>query len=93
MIPVKSSHSLYVQKILSQFEWGDHPYSFKTLKSNTLCSYVDYIDAWSKILLHQTKDFSHSWFINFDSKFRSPFPTWFFTWWEKHGPIIDLLPP
>ncbi|CAL9000242.1 unnamed protein product, partial [Prunus brigantina] len=31
--------------------------------------------------------------VNFDSKFKSLFPYWFSSWWEKHGPTLDLLPP
>ncbi|KAH0974390.1 hypothetical protein GBA52_016289 [Prunus armeniaca] len=85
-------HSMYIHKILSQSDWGDHPYSFKILKSNIQYSYYDYIEAWNNIFLHQNKDFSHSWFVNFDSKFRSPFPSWFSSWWEKHGPVIEILP-
>ncbi|KAI5327703.1 hypothetical protein L3X38_027099 [Prunus dulcis] len=54
--------------------------------------YADYIDAWYNIFLHQTVDFSHSWFINFDAKFRSPFPCWFLHWWDRHGPTADVLP-
>ncbi|CAL9011627.1 unnamed protein product [Prunus brigantina] len=83
---------MYIKSILSQFECGEHPNSFKTLNSSLQFSYYDYIEAWHAIFLHQTEDFSHSWFIIFDSKFKSPFPYWFSSWWEIHGPTIDLLP-
>ncbi|CAL9000090.1 unnamed protein product [Prunus brigantina] len=84
---------MYIKNILSPSEWGEHPYSFKTLNSSLQFNYYDYIDAWHAIFLHQTEDFSHSWFVNFNSKFKSPFPYWFSSWWEKHGPTSDLLPP
>lgn len=64
----------------------------RTLKSKLQYCYADYIEAWYTIFLHQTIDFSHSWFINFDNKFKSPFPFWFLHWWEKHGPVAEILP-
>ncbi|KAL6183546.1 hypothetical protein ACLB2K_044957 [Fragaria x ananassa] len=42
--------------------------------------------------MHQTEDFSHSWFINFDHKFNRKFPMWFGSWWGTHGCPISLLP-
>lgn len=48
--------------------------------------------AWDNILLHQNEDFSHSWFLNFDSKFKSNFPIWFLKWWDKHGPSMEIIP-
>lgn len=84
---------MYIRRILNQSEWADRPYSLKTLKSNLQYIYYDYIEAWNIIFLHQTEDFSHSWFINFDSKFKSLFPFWFSSWWENHGPVIEILPP
>lgn len=86
-------HSIYIHRILNEHEWNSHPYDLKVLQSDLQYSYYDYIDAWYSILLHQTIDFSHSWFINFDSKFKSSFPFWFLHWWEKHGPVLDLLRP
>ncbi|KAI5338963.1 hypothetical protein L3X38_018235 [Prunus dulcis] len=86
-------HSLYIHQIINENEWSSHPYDLKVLQSELQYSYYDYIEAWYSILLHQTVDFSHSWFLNFDSKFKSPFPYWFNHWWEKHGPVIDLFPP
>ncbi|KAI5333697.1 hypothetical protein L3X38_023829 [Prunus dulcis] len=75
-------HSLYIQQILSQSEFSRHPYELKHLKSTHPYNYADYIDAWYNIFLHQTVDFSHSWFLNFDAKFRSPFPYWFLHWYK-----------
>ncbi|KAI5322832.1 hypothetical protein L3X38_031904 [Prunus dulcis] len=56
-------HSMYIKSILSQSEWGEHPYYFKAFNSSLQYSYYDYIEAWHAIFLHQTKDFSHSWKI------------------------------
>lgn len=55
-------------------------------------NYYDYIDAWTNIFLYQTKDFSHSWSINFDKRFRPTIPAWFPKWWSTHGPTANLLP-
>ncbi|KAI5338513.1 hypothetical protein L3X38_017784 [Prunus dulcis] len=78
--------------IISQAEFSPHPYELKYLKSTHPYTYADYIDAWYNIFLHQTVDFSHSWFINFDAEFKSPFPYWFLHWWDQHGPTADVLP-
>ncbi|CAL9021171.1 unnamed protein product, partial [Prunus brigantina] len=79
-------------QIISQEEFSSHPYELKHLRSTHPYNYADYIEAWYTIFLYQKVDFNHSWFINFDSKFKSPFPYWFLHWWEKHGPIVDILP-
>ncbi|CAL9001837.1 unnamed protein product, partial [Prunus brigantina] len=85
-------HSLYIHRIISQESFSSHPYELKSLRSKLQYNYSDYIEAWYSIFLHQTEDFSHSWFINFDNKFKSPFPCWFLHWWEKHGPVDEILP-
>ncbi|CAL8992099.1 unnamed protein product [Prunus brigantina] len=85
-------HSLYIHRIISQEAFSSHPYDLKALKSKLQFNYSDYIEAWYSIFLHQSEDFSHSWFINFDNKFKSPFPCWFLHWWEKHGPVDEILP-
>ena len=85
-------HSLYIHKILSQESFSSRPYELKVLKSKLQYNYSDYIEAWYTIFLHQSEDFSHSWFINFDNKFKSPFPYWFLHWWEKYGPVDEILP-
>ncbi|CAL2240221.1 unnamed protein product [Prunus armeniaca] len=76
---------------MSQDSFSSHPYELKTLQSKLQYNYSDYIEAWYSIFLHQSKDFSHSWFINFDNKFKYSFPYWFLHWWEKHGPVDEIL--
>jgi hypothetical protein len=86
-------HSLYIHKIVSQKDWGSHPYTLRNLNNHPVqYSYHDYIDAWYKILLYQNENFSHSWSINFDKKFRGQFPLWFLSWWSAHGPVHELIP-
>ncbi|KAI5348483.1 hypothetical protein L3X38_001370 [Prunus dulcis] len=85
-------HSLYIHQIVSQEAFSSRPYELKLLQSQLQYNYADYIDAWYTIFLHQSEDFSHSWFINFDNKFKCSFPYWFLHWWEKHGPVEEILP-
>lgn len=74
-------------------EWDSHPSNLQVLKDHeNLYYYHDYIEAWMKIILYQNKTFSHSWFLQFDNKFKSKIPLWFLTWWNKHDPIISILP-
>ncbi|CAL8990427.1 unnamed protein product [Prunus brigantina] len=67
-------HSLYIHRVMSQESFSSHPYELKTLQSKLQYNDSDYIEAWYSIFLHQSEDFSHSWFINFDNKFKTPFP-------------------
>ncbi|CAL8167238.1 unnamed protein product [Prunus armeniaca] len=85
-------HSIYIHRVLSQESFSSHPYELKTLQSKLQYNYSDYIEAWYSIFLHQSEDFSHSWFINFDNKFKCSFPYWFLHWWEKHGLVDEILP-
>ena len=66
-------HSLYIHNIVSLDEWG-HPSLLKTLPNHSIqYSYYDYMEAWFKVILHQNKSYSHSWFFSFDHKFKSTF--------------------
>ncbi|CAL9014719.1 unnamed protein product, partial [Prunus brigantina] len=86
-------HSLYIHKVLSQKDWGLRPHELRTLPSKYQYNYADYVESWYYIFLHQTPEFSHSWFINFDVKFRNDLPYWFLHWWDTHGPKSGILPP
>ncbi|BBG97758.1 hypothetical protein Prudu_006979, partial [Prunus dulcis] len=85
-------HSLYIHQIISQESFSSRPYELKVLQSKLQYNYSDYIDARYTIFLHQSEDFTHSWFINFDNKFKCSFPYWFLHLWEKHGPVDEILP-
>ena len=86
-------HSLYIKQVLNLSDWGSHPSDLKSLNnhSNPYC-YYDYIEAWNKIMLHQNEDHSHSWFFQFDQKFKSQFPKWFILWWTRHGINHAIFP-
>lgn len=84
---------IYIKKLISQSEWGS-PFSLHPLPNlNTQFNYYDYINAWSYALLHENAKFSHSWFIQFDYNFSSPFPNWFLRWWAQFGAFDAIIPP
>ncbi|XP_028100602.1 uncharacterized protein LOC114299969 isoform X1 [Camellia sinensis] len=85
-------HSIYIHNIVSMAEWGN-PNQLRGLPGHSIqYNYHDYVDAWFKIFLYQNENFSHSWFISFDQKFKSEIPTWFLRWWTHYGAISDILP-
>ena len=50
---------------------GSHPFLLKSLHGHSIkYSYYDYIEAWSKILIYQDKNMSHSWFIQWNKEHR-----------------------
>ncbi|CAL2240102.1 unnamed protein product [Prunus armeniaca] len=85
-------HSIYIYQVLNQKSWGAHPYELRTLPSKLQYNYADYVESFYYIFLHQTPEFSHSWFINFDNKFRPELPYWFLHWWDTHGPKSEIIP-
>lgn len=84
-------HSLYIKQLISQHEFSDHPSDLHPVNDNYFC-YYDYIEAWNKIFLHQNLNFSHSWFIQFDHKFKSLIPLWFTIWWSRFGASFAIIP-
>lgn len=89
-------HSLYTRQILMPDQWSKNPYDQLPLQTDPQLgltyNYGDYIDAWYTIFYHQHPDFSHSWFLNFDAKFKAQFPFWFLQRWNIHGPIWEIIP-
>lgn len=86
-------HSIYIKQIISQDKWHSHPSDLQLLtNSKTHCCYYDYMEAWDYIFLYQNESFSHSWFIQFDHKFKSPIPLWFIDWWSSFGPKSTIIP-
>ena len=91
-------HSIFINKFILESDWGIPLYQSKTLHAlqeflpNNHYNYQDYIQAWTNVFLHQSEDFSHSWFINFHKGFRLQFPAWFPRWWSSHGLAHSLLP-
>jgi hypothetical protein len=86
-------HNAYIDKVLSEKDWGNHPSSPKVLSDNSPYNYYDYIDAWSRFFLYQTPNFDHSWFVTFDRENSiGILPLWFSRWWIHFGLIPDILP-
>jgi hypothetical protein len=86
-------HHAYINNILSEKDWGNHPSIPKFLSDNSPYNYYDYIDAWSKFFLYQTPNCDHSWFITFDRENSIRFLSlWFSRWWMYFGLIPDILP-
>ncbi|KAG2667224.1 hypothetical protein I3760_15G103200 [Carya illinoinensis] len=86
-------HSAYISQLITEEDWGAHPSTSKKLiDSDIIYNYYDYIDAWFKFMLFQTPDMSHSWFLNFDQKFKGKFPLWFNKWWHEFGLIPEIFP-
>ena len=44
------------------------------------------MDAFEKVLFYQNENYDHSWFMQFDKKFKGQIPSWFLKWWEKNSP-------
>jgi hypothetical protein len=61
-------HSVRFLKVISEKEWGDHPFGLRKLIGDfgVHFNYYDYVDAWSKFFLYQAALIDHLWFITFD---------------------------
>jgi hypothetical protein len=81
------NHKLDIVKITALKTWGSHLFLLRPLQGHSIkYSYYDYIDAWSKILMYQDKNMSHSWFIQWNKEFNitkpeCQIPIWFLKWW------------
>ena len=88
-------HKFIIQSFVSGKDLG-HPSSLRTLTvlkgSEPLYNYYDYMDAFEKVLFFQNEKCDHSWFIQFDKKFKSQIPSWFLKWWEMFGSIPQNFP-
>jgi hypothetical protein len=93
MYGLSSCLSYTYPRFISQEMWELPPHQTKPLKGHAIpYSYHDYVDAWYKVFLYQFDNFAHSWFVQFDRDFRSPFPTWVLRWWQVHGPCHNIMP-
>ena len=88
-------HKFTIQSFVSCKDWG-HPSTLRTLTvlkgTEPLYNYYDYMDAFEKVLFFQTETYDHSWFIQFDTKFKGQIPSWFLKWWEMFGPTPQNWP-
>ncbi len=92
------NHKLDIIKFSSLKSWGSHPFLLKSLHGHSIkYSYYDYIEAWSKILIYQDKNMSHSWFIQWNKEFNIIKPEcqiliWFLKWWSQYDSQTEILP-
>jgi hypothetical protein len=87
-------HNVYIDRVISEKDWGDHPSSPRVLCPCKIpYNYYDYVDAWFKFFLYQTPNFDHSWFVTFDQdNFGGILLLWFSRWWMHFELIPDILP-
>jgi hypothetical protein len=92
------NHKIEIIKFTSLKQWGSHPFLLKPFQGHPIkYLYYDYIDAWSKIVLHQNENMSRLWFIAWHEKYNfakpecQP-PMWFIKWWSKHGSQAEIIP-
>ena len=85
-------HSVFLTNIIPEGEWGPSPSSTRRMPSSPISySYHDYITTWSRFMLHQNENMSHSYFVNFDKHFTTYLPLWFNRWWTQFGPIAEIF--
>ena len=91
-------HKFVITGFANSKEWARHPSLLKTLtdlksltSSKLYYSYYDYMDAFEKVLFYQNKNFDHSWFLMFDTKFSSLIPSWFLKWWEMFRSVPQIF--
>ena len=54
-------HSVYLVNIIPEKKWGPSPNSTRTMPTSPIpYSYHDYITTWSRFMLHQNENMSHS---------------------------------
>lgn len=87
----------HINKILQPREWGLNPNGERAIKiaENTYAyfNYWDYIQAFSKAFYYQNPKNKHSWFFSINPEIvQKPIPNWFYNWWEKFGPSLEILP-
>lgn len=87
----------HINKILLPREWGLNPNGEKAIKiaenSNVYFNYWDYIQAFTKVFYYQNPKNKHSWFFSINPDIANKqIPNWFFEWWQKFGPSLEIIP-
>ena len=86
---------MFLKRVITLSQWNNPPYEYRNVTTpfEIRYNYYDYIDAWSNVFLHQNEQFSHSWFICWDSRFSRNVLNWFYQWWEDHAPQKEHFRP
>lgn len=87
----------HVNKILLPKEWGLNPNGEKAIKiaegKYIYFNYWDYIQAFTQAFYYQNPKNKHSWFFSVNPEIvEKPIPNWFYDWWLKFGPSLEILP-
>jgi hypothetical protein len=87
----------HINKILLPREWGLNPNGEKAIKiaenKYIYFNYWDYIQAFTQAFYYQNPKNKHSWFFSINPEVvEKPIPNWFFEWWIKFGPSLEILP-
>ena len=87
----------HINKILLPREWGLNPNSDRAIKlaeeKYIYFNYWDYIQAFTKAFYYQNPKNKHSWFFSVNPEvLKRPVPNWFYNWWAKFGPSLEILP-
>jgi len=87
----------HINKILLPKEWGLNPNGEKAIKVSEgkyiYFNYWDYVQAFTKAFYYQNPKNKHSWFFSINPNIvASEIPNWFYEWWIKFGPSLEILP-
>ena len=87
----------HINKVLTPREWGLNPNEGKAIKiaegKYIYFNYWDYIQAFSKAFYYQNPKNKHSWFFSVNPEvLNKHIPNWFYEWWSKFGPSLEILP-
>jgi hypothetical protein len=87
----------HINKILLPKDWGINPNNEKAIidsQNNPInFNYWDYVNAFTQMFYYQNPKNKHSWFFSINPEVvEKSIPNWFFSWWQKFGPSLEILP-
>ncbi|CAK8578897.1 unnamed protein product [Lathyrus sativus] len=87
----------HINKILLPREWGLNPNAEKAIRiaegKYIYFNYWDYVQAFTQAFYYQNPKNKHSWFFSINEEMvNKPIPNWFYEWWAKFGPSLEILP-
>lgn len=88
---------IIIKQLITAEEWGISPFVEKSFTSSNNVTikynYWDYIQAFDNVFFCQNDKKKHTWMIKVcDRVYNSEIPNWFKKWWNKFGPLKDILP-
>ncbi|CAK8533944.1 unnamed protein product [Lathyrus sativus] len=87
----------HINKILLPREWGLNPNAEKAIRivegKYIYFNYWDYVQDFAQAFYYQNPKNKHSWFFSINEEMvNKPIPNWFYEWWVKFGPSLEILP-